>query len=149
MQFHPLPDSTRQRLLDGGLDPDAVVVLVRMALDEDLMGGLDVTSAATVPPDQRSVGTIGSRGHGVVAGLAVAAAAIDVVCGDDASDVEYLVDDGDRVSPGDEVARVIAPDAWLAHCRAHGVEPALSPVRRGHADASMGRRPRWDRLRRS
>ena len=113
MQFHPLPDSTRQRLLDGGLDPDAVVALVRMALDEDLMGGLDVTSAATVPPDQRSVGTIGSRGHGVVAGLAVAAAAIDVVCGDDASDVEYLVDDGDRVSPGDEVARIIAPTRGL------------------------------------
>ena len=67
----------------AGLDPDAVAALVRMAVAEDLMGGIDVTSAATVPADQRSVGTFGSRGHGVVAGLAVAAAAIDAVCGDD------------------------------------------------------------------
>ena len=71
------------------------------------MGGVDVTSVATVPADQRSVGTFASRGHGVVAGLAVAAAAIDAVCGDAASDVEYLVADGDRVGarrrgrPGD------------------------------------------------
>ena len=41
-----------------------------MAVTEDLMGGEDVTSVATVPADQRSVATFGSRGDGVVAGLA-------------------------------------------------------------------------------
>ena len=107
--FHPLSDDTRRRLLDGGLDPDAVAALVRMAVAEDLMGGVDVTSAATVPGGQRSVGTFGSRGDGVVAGLAVAAAAVDAVCGDSASDVEYLAADGDRVAPGQDVARVTAP----------------------------------------
>ena len=56
-----------------------------MAVTEDLMGGVDVTSTATVPADQRSMGTFASRGDGVVAGLAVAAAAIDAVCGDAAS----------------------------------------------------------------
>ncbi len=101
-QFHPLSEATRRRLLDGGLDPDAVAAIVRMAVAEDLMGGVDVTSVATVPPGQRSVGVFASRGHGVVAGLAVAGAAIDAVCGDEASDLEYLVADGDRVSPGDE-----------------------------------------------
>ena len=112
-QFHPLADDTRRRLLDGGLDPDAVAAIVRMAVAEDLMGGVDVTSLATVPADQRSVGTFASRGHGVVAGLAVAAAAIDAVCGGAVSDVEYLVGDGDRVAPGDEVARVTAPTRAL------------------------------------
>jgi nicotinate-nucleotide pyrophosphorylase (carboxylating) len=111
--FHPLADETRHHLLAAGLDPDAVAAIVRMAVTEDLMGGVDVTSVATVPAEQRSVGTFGSRGHGVVAGLAVAAAAIDAVCGDAASDVEYLVADGDRVVPGDEVLRVTAPTRSL------------------------------------
>ncbi len=111
--FHPLSDDTRRRLLDGGLDPDAVAALVRMAVAEDLMGGVDVTSAATVPAGQRSMGTFGSRGDGVLAGLAVAAAAVDAVCGDAASDVEYLAADGDRVAPGQDVARVTAPTRAL------------------------------------
>jgi nicotinate-nucleotide pyrophosphorylase (carboxylating) len=111
--FHPLADDTRHRLLAAGLDPDGVAALVRMAVAEDLMGGIDVTSAATVPADQRSVGTFGSRGHGVVAGLAVAAATIDAVCGDAVSDVEYLAADGDRVEPGQAVARVTAPTRAL------------------------------------
>ena len=111
--LHPLAEDTRRRLAAGGLDPDAVAALVRMAVLEDLMGGIDVTSTATVPAGQRSTGTFGSRGHGVVAGLAVAAAAIDAVCGDDASAVTYLVADGDRVEPGQEVARVTAPTRSL------------------------------------
>jgi nicotinate-nucleotide pyrophosphorylase (carboxylating) len=111
--FHPLSEATRRRLLAGGLDPDALAELVRLAVREDLMGGIDVTSAATVPSEQRSVGTFGSRAEGVVAGLAVAAAVIDAVCGDAASDFEYLVDDGDRVRPGQDVARVTAPTRAL------------------------------------
>lgn len=113
LQFHPLSVPTRDRLLAAGLDPDAVAALVRMAVAEDLMGGVDVTSVATVPADQRSVGTFGSRGDGVVAGLAVAAAVVDAVCGDAANEFEYLVRDGDRVSPGIEVARVTAPTRLL------------------------------------
>lgn len=111
--FHPLSESTRSRLIDGGVDPDAVAALVRMAVAEDLMGGVDVTSTATVPAAQRSIGTFGSRQEGVVAGLAVAAAAIDAVCGDEASEFEYLVADGDRVGPGLDVARVTAPTRLL------------------------------------
>jgi nicotinate-nucleotide pyrophosphorylase (carboxylating) len=111
--FHPLSDGTRRRLLDAGLDPDAVAALVRRAVTEDLMGGVDVTSTATVPADQRSVGTFGSRGRGVVAGLVVAAAVVDAVCGDEASAFELLVADGDRVEPGQDVARVTAPTRAL------------------------------------
>ncbi len=111
--FHPLSDETRRRLLATDLDPDAVAALVRMAVAEDLMGGVDITSAATVPPAQRSVATFGSRGQGVLAGLAVAAATIDAVCGDAASDVAYLAADGDVVEPGQEIAQVTGPTRGL------------------------------------
>jgi nicotinate-nucleotide pyrophosphorylase (carboxylating) len=47
--FHPLSEPTRRSLIDGGLDPDAVAGIVRNAVTEDLMGGVDVTSAATIP----------------------------------------------------------------------------------------------------
>lgn len=111
--LHPISSDTRHRLLDAGLDPDATAALVRMAVGEDLMGGVDVTSVATIPAGQRSIATFGARRPGVVAGLAVAAAAIDAVCGDAASEFEYLVSDGDRVEAGTEVARVTAPTRLL------------------------------------
>ena len=111
--LHPISSDTRGRLLAAGLDPDAVAAIVRMAVNEDLMGGVDVTSVATIPAEQRSVATFGARTSGVVAGLPVAAAAIDAVCGDAASEFEYLVDDGDRVAAGTDVARVTAPTRLL------------------------------------
>jgi nicotinate-nucleotide pyrophosphorylase (carboxylating) len=111
--FHPLSTATRERLLAGGLDPDAVAALVRMAVAEDLMGGSDVTSVATVPAGQRSVATFGARGDGVVAGLAAAAAVVDAVCGPAASEFDHLVADGQRVVPGTDLARVKAPTRLL------------------------------------
>ena len=69
MDFHAVSTGTRDRLRAAGLDPDAVVATVEAAVDEDLMGGVDVTSVATVPADHRSTGTFGSRADGVVAGL--------------------------------------------------------------------------------
>ncbi len=107
--FHPLSDQTRHRLISGGLDPDAIAGVVRAAIQEDLMGGIDVTSAATIPADQRSTATFGARESGVVAGLPVVAAVVDSVCGDDASEFVYLCNDGTRVEPGAAVAQVTAP----------------------------------------
>ncbi len=111
--FHPLSDDTRHRLIAGGLDPDSVAALVRHAIAEDLAGGIDITSTATVPEDQRSVAEFGARKAGVVAGLALAAAVIDTVCGASSSDFDYLVADGDRVDDGTVVARVEAPTRLL------------------------------------
>ena len=108
-RFHPLSDDTRHRLIEAGLDPDDVASAVRSFVREDLMGGVDVTSVATIPAGQRSIATFGARQDGVLAGLPVVAAVIDTVCGDEASDVEYLARDGDRVGPGEQVARVTAP----------------------------------------
>ncbi|CAN5373842.1 carboxylating nicotinate-nucleotide diphosphorylase [soil metagenome] len=110
---HPLSEVTRSRLLVAGVDPDAVAAVVRAAVAEDLMGGDDVTSVATVPAEQRSTATFGARGQGVVAGLAVAAATIETVCGHDASEFEYLAQDGQSVVAGTEVARVTAPTRSL------------------------------------
>jgi nicotinate-nucleotide pyrophosphorylase (carboxylating) len=112
MQFHPLSQPTRERLMAGGLDPDDVALLVRWAIGEDLAGGIDVTSTATVSAGQRSHGVYVARQPGVVAGLAVAAAVIDAVCGPEASDFEYRVADGDRVERG-PVASVTAPTRLL------------------------------------
>ncbi|RLE20845.1 MAG: nicotinate-nucleotide diphosphorylase (carboxylating), partial [Actinobacteria bacterium] len=83
--FHSLTQDTRAVLRANGLDPDSVAALIRHALAEDLMGGVDVTSVATIPADQRSTATFGSREVGVVSGLGVAAAVIEIVCGEQAS----------------------------------------------------------------
>jgi nicotinate-nucleotide pyrophosphorylase (carboxylating) len=111
--FHPLSESTRSDLIASGLDPDALSALVRSAISEDLMGGVDVTSTATIPAEQHSVATFGARGSGVVAGLPVVAAVIETVCGDEASGVEFLVPDASRVGAGTDVARVTAPTRLL------------------------------------
>lgn len=110
--LHPLHEPTRRLLIDAGVDPDAVAAVVRMAVTEDLAGGTDVTSEATVPAAQRSTGAFGARADGTIAGLAVAAAVIETVCGTDC-EFDYLAMDGDRVGPGDEVARVVAPTRLL------------------------------------
>lgn len=107
--FNPLSETTRRHLLDVGLDPDALSGLIRHAIAEDLMGGIDVTSTATIPAEQRSIATFGAREAGVVAGLPVVAAVVETVCGDTASELRYLVRDASRVQPGTKVAAVTAP----------------------------------------
>jgi len=112
-EFQPLSDATRSSLIAAGLDADAVADLVRRAIAEDLMGGIDVTATATIPADHRSTATFGARQQGVIAGLAVAAAVIDTVCGDEASDFRALVADGTLVESGTTVAEVTAPTRQL------------------------------------
>jgi len=100
-------------LADGGLDPDAVAGIVRNAVAEDLMGGVDVTSTATIPADHRSTATFGARQDGVIAGLPVVAAVIETVCGDAASSFNAIVSDGARVTAGTTIAEVTAPTRLL------------------------------------
>jgi nicotinate-nucleotide pyrophosphorylase (carboxylating) len=111
--FHPLSEATRRELIAGGLDPDAVAGVVRNAIVEDLMGGVDVTSVATIELGQRSAATFGSRQGGVIAGLPVVAAVIESVCGGEASDFRALVSDGTVVESGTKVAEVTAPTRLL------------------------------------
>ncbi len=110
---HPLSESTRNRLIAGDIDPDAVAALVRATVAEDLMGGSDVTSMATIGSQQQSTATFTTRRPGVIAGVAVAAAVIETVCGSEASTFDYLVADGDRVVAATAIVRVTAPTRAL------------------------------------
>ena len=91
---------TAARLTAGGLDPAAVAALIRTALDEDLGDGVDVTSLATVPFDAEGVADFVARADGVVAGLPVAAAVLEIVS-DDSVVIETRVADGTSVAAGD------------------------------------------------
>jgi nicotinate-nucleotide pyrophosphorylase (carboxylating) len=74
----PLRQSTVEALRTAGLDPGLVADLVSRALAEDLAGGVDVTSCATIPAGRTDAGDLVSRMDGVVAGLPVAAAVFEV-----------------------------------------------------------------------
>jgi nicotinate-nucleotide pyrophosphorylase (carboxylating) len=94
-----------------GLDPGYVADVVRRALAEDLAGGTDVTSAATVPADQTAVGDLVARADGVIAGLPVAAAVFTTV--DPAVRVQPRTADGERVRRGEVLATVTGPTRSL------------------------------------
>ena len=113
LEFHLISAVTASTLRGAGLDPDAIERLVRIALDEDLADGVDVTSTATVALDLVSTATFGTRARGVIAGLPVAAAVVEMVCGPAASDFEMLVADGTLVEPGTAIAMVTAPTRLL------------------------------------
>ena len=63
----------------AGLDPVAVEDLARRSIAEDLDGGVDVTSVATIPADLLGTAAFVPRVSGVVAGIAVAMACVDAV----------------------------------------------------------------------
>ncbi len=107
-----LTEHTTQRLVAAGLDPAYVLDVVTRALEEDLAGGLDVTSVATVPFDQESTADLVARADGVVAGLAVAAAVFEVAT-DDAVVVTWHVEDGARVGRGDVLLSLTAATRGL------------------------------------
>ncbi len=89
----------------AGLDPAYVEALVRSTIAEDLDGGVDVTSAATVPAEQRSTMDLVARASGVVAGLPVAAAVFDAVSAGGAV-VTLVRADGDAVVRDDVLLTV-------------------------------------------
>jgi nicotinate-nucleotide pyrophosphorylase (carboxylating) len=90
----------QESLLAVGLDPAYVEAVARRSIEEDLDGGVDVTSQATVPPHQHAVMDLVTRASGVVAGIPVAAAVFDLVSGG-AAQIEIVAGDGVRVEPGD------------------------------------------------
>ncbi|MBT2394270.1 carboxylating nicotinate-nucleotide diphosphorylase [Streptomyces sp. ISL-1] len=99
-------DPALARLLaDAGLDPVQVEDIAHLALGEDLDGGVDVTTVATVPQDAVATGDFTAREAGTVAGLRVAEAVLSIVC-TDAFEVERHVEDGDRVEAGQKLLSV-------------------------------------------
>ncbi|MEU1468728.1 carboxylating nicotinate-nucleotide diphosphorylase [Streptomyces sp. NPDC005761] len=100
-----LDPALAQLLADAGLDPVTVEDVAHVAIEEDLDGGVDVTTVATVAEDVVATGDFTAREAGVVAGLRVAEAVLSIVCTDD-FEVERHVEDGDRVAPGQKLLTV-------------------------------------------
>ncbi|HEY6496671.1 MAG TPA: carboxylating nicotinate-nucleotide diphosphorylase [Trebonia sp.] len=106
----PLAPATERALKETGLDATEVARVVRTALDEDFRYGPDVTSSATVA-GRTVTARVVAREPGVVAGLPVALAVLDLIrayLGDGPAgiDATLLTADGARVSAGDAVLRV-------------------------------------------
>ncbi|TMC04375.1 MAG: carboxylating nicotinate-nucleotide diphosphorylase [Chloroflexi bacterium] len=98
-----------EALARSGLDVDDVRRAVEVALDEDLRYGPDATTGATVPAGAVAEAVLATRRAGTLAGLPVVRAVLDAVVGAGAYRLAAERADGDRLAPGDAVARVTAP----------------------------------------
>ncbi|MGP4673770.1 carboxylating nicotinate-nucleotide diphosphorylase [Agrobacterium salinitolerans] len=85
--------------------------LVRNALLEDLGLAGDITSAAVIPADHRSVVVMAAREPGVIAGLDAAELAFQLV--EPAIVMKRHVQDGATVAPGDIIATIEGPSRGL------------------------------------
>lgn len=94
-----LTATTSEALSAAGLDPADVERLIQRALEEDLGPGVDVTSVATVPFDLEGVADFTARASGVVAGVHVVRAVLELVT-DDSVVIDVKVADGESVDPG-------------------------------------------------
>lgn len=92
--------------MDDTLDRRWVEDLVRATIEEDLAGGVDVTTTATVDEAQVSVAELVARADGVVAGLEIAELVIRLVAGSEEVEVEHSVTDGSAVKKGDVLLTV-------------------------------------------
>ena len=77
--------------------------LIRRALAEDLAGGQDITSVATVSGNESVVADFVARKAGVIAGVEMAVATLREV---GITDIDVRLNDGDAVIPGSVVMTV-------------------------------------------
>ena len=66
--MNPISPATRAALVGAGLKPDATIAFVEACVQEDLAGGVDVTSVSTISADDESTANFVVRGPGVIAG---------------------------------------------------------------------------------
>jgi nicotinate-nucleotide pyrophosphorylase (carboxylating) len=92
--------------MDDTLDRRWVEDLVRATIEEDLAGGVDVTTTATVDAEQISVAEFVARADGVVAGLEIADLVLRMVAGKDEVEIEHSVADGAAVKAGEVLLTV-------------------------------------------
>jgi len=123
-----------QQLAAAGLNVDDVLWLIRRAIDEDLDGGVDVTTVATVPGEQRATLDLVARRPGIAAGIPVAAAVFSVMSGDSVS-IRYGKSDGDMVQVGDVLISITGPTHELLRAE----RPALNLLGRLGGIATMTR----------
>jgi len=87
----------RENIKTLGLSPNHIFQQVKDAIAEDLAGGQDITSVATISESAVANAEFITRSAGVVSGLHVAAAVLEY-CG--INHYEVLVDEGAKVSAG-------------------------------------------------
>lgn len=116
-----LDPQTAGLLAQAGLPPLEIESLALRAVEEDIGDGVDVTTMATVPAEQRGRLDFVTRVGGVVAGQAIAAAVFDVVCGED-REISFHVEDGSQVETGTRIMSVIS----LTHNLLRAERPALN-----------------------
>ena len=92
-----------KKIADYGLTEASISNLIKLALAEDLAGGSDVTSNATVTPEQISTAEFRNRKPGVISGLLVAVAVLEY-CG--INDYELLISEGDLAPANSALIRV-------------------------------------------
>jgi len=85
-----------ENLRSNGMEPELVQALVDLAISEDLMGGTDVTSLATIPETQISELDLVTRSPGVIAGINIAALVFLSVA-NKKIEIELCVEDGKKV----------------------------------------------------
>lgn len=109
-------------------------VIIKRALKEDMRDRGDITTRATIPSAQTGKAVIIAKERGVIAGQAIAAAVFDEL----EKGVKYtaLVNDGDFVEPGTEIAS-LKGKMWVIVA---GERTALNILGRCCGIASLTRR---------
>ena len=92
-------------LIRVGLDPEFVMGQARAALAEDLAGGVDATTVAIISENQSAKADFTSRATGVLAGVAIAQAVLQVAT-DNQVNFEVFKKDGDFIYPGEVIFTV-------------------------------------------
>lgn len=118
-----IPSDIAQRLVDAGLAPLDVEVVIARALAEDIGDGVDVTTVATVSPDHVSRLDLVARSAGTIAGVPVAAAVFAMV-EEHGITFAFPVPDGAVVSAGEVVLSVTGP----THALLRAERPALNLI---------------------
>lgn len=94
--------SLTERLTAQGLDPVALIDLIKSALAED-KAGEDKTTLATISADQTSTANLRSRKAGVLAGVNVAAAVFEIA---GITEIEIVKRCSETVAPGETIFTV-------------------------------------------
>lgn len=113
MRTHKISSVTAAALVSAGLQVKDVQRVIKEALREDVGAGPDVTTQSTVPIDQRSKAVFATRSAGCIAGIDIAVAVLEMVCGPKNVLVEKKASDADRVAPGQVLMHVTAPTRGL------------------------------------
>lgn len=146
----PVPianEEVTKRLRSAGLDPADISALVAAALAEDLAGGADVTTTATVPSGARGRADVVARAAGVVAGLPVAETTFWLASAGDELACTPRAADGDQVAAGQAVLTVTGPVGALLTAERTALNllchlSGVATLTRQWADAVAGTRAR-------